>query len=259
MPARGADEICVREHDTVAGEDLAVAKHELAGDARAPGDDPTSIDVEAAAEDVPAVLGPDDVVDHARKEQRMEAAVLVRVEDEARDRLVAQSVEQGRRLGPRGRRRRRGLAGGGPARRPSGARRRGRARPECPPPRGERGWRRFSRPEDTREEGFPFRRTGVHGAEEASQASTPEVPVPRAQEEALAVEGRPRAAASRASRAHTRLRWASSSPFRSGWAGTGAMRATGSTRPSMPSSAPGASESHSSCSPSAASSSPAPS
>ena len=110
MPARGAHEISVGKDDVVAGDDLAVAKRELAGGVRAPGDEPPPDHVEATAEDVPAVLVPDDVVDHAREEQRMEPAVLVRVEDEARDRLAAKGVEKGRRLGPRGRRRRRGLA-----------------------------------------------------------------------------------------------------------------------------------------------------
>ena len=190
----------------------------------------------------------------------MEAAVLVRVEDEARDRLVAQGVEKGRRPGPRGRRRRRGRAGGGlrVVLRPQrvGERERGQ---DAHRREEKEGGAASSRPEDTREEGFPFRRTGVHGAEEASQASTPEVPVARAQEEALAVEGRPGAAASTSFSGSHSSSWASSSPSRSGSAGTGATQATGSTRPSMLSSAPGASESHSPCSPSAASWSPAPS
>src|SRR4029079_16149734 len=59
-------------------------------------------------EDVGATLVPDDVVDHARQEQGVEPAIPVGIEDEARDSLLPQRVEQGRRPGPRGRRESRG-------------------------------------------------------------------------------------------------------------------------------------------------------
>jgi hypothetical protein len=97
-------QVVAGEHDVVARDDLAAAKGEIARGVRASGDDPASIDVEAAVEDVPTVLVPYQVVDHAWKEQRVEAAILVGIEDEARDRFLAQSSEERRRWEPRVRR-----------------------------------------------------------------------------------------------------------------------------------------------------------
>jgi len=114
MPARGAHKISVGKDDVVAGDDLAVAKGELAGGVGAPGDEPPSDHVEATVEEIPAVLVADDAVGHARKEKGVESTVFVRVEDEARDRLLAQRVQKGRRLGLPGRRRRHGRLGSGP-------------------------------------------------------------------------------------------------------------------------------------------------
>jgi FtsK/SpoIIIE family/FtsK alpha domain len=102
VSSRGADEIFVREDDAVAGDDVAVVNLEPPGVAWVSGHDPAPVDFEAAVEDVRSAFVPNDVVDHARQEQGMEPAILVGVDDEARDRLVVQDAEEGRRLGPRG-------------------------------------------------------------------------------------------------------------------------------------------------------------
>src|SRR6185312_359171 len=72
VSAGGAEEVGLREHHPLAGDDLAVAKRAPPGGTQVPRDDPASVDVEATVEGVGATLVPDDVVDHARQEQGVE-------------------------------------------------------------------------------------------------------------------------------------------------------------------------------------------
>jgi DNA segregation ATPase FtsK/SpoIIIE, S-DNA-T family len=102
VAAGRADEIVVGEDDPVTRDDLAAAIGEAPGCTPVPWDDPSADDVEAAiVKRSTAVLPPHHVVDQAGQEQRMQAAVLAGIEDEAGDRLIAQRAEEGQGLGLR--------------------------------------------------------------------------------------------------------------------------------------------------------------